>query len=141
MKDDRMYRTAMNCSAYSPSNDSGAQHDKQKESHPEKDNLRESVESIESLLDVKLYNKCGKPTDEGRCYAMLAVLRNELYSGEWGRMLKDLSDRLAGRPHIFKLVDRIEKDIKRIEKLQEAEKTNQSIVDILIKYNSSKKSN
>lgn len=53
---------------------------------------------------------------------MLITLRNELYGGQWERMLKDLNDRLKGRPYIFKLINRIKSDIKRIEKLQEYEK-------------------
>lgn len=55
---------------------------------------------------------------------MLVVLRNELYSGSWDRMLADLKDRLKGRPYIFKLVNRIQDDISRIEKLQDYEKKN-----------------
>lgn len=53
---------------------------------------------------------------------MLVVLREELYGGSWDRMLTDLRDRLRGRPYIFKLVNRIQEDIARIEKLQEYEK-------------------
>ena len=52
---------------------------------------------------------------------MLITLRDELYFGSWDRMLNDLKDRLRGRPYIFKLVNRIEEDIKRIEKLQSYE--------------------
>ena len=53
---------------------------------------------------------------------MLLTLRNELYGGSWERMVKDLNDRLRGRPYIFKLVNRIKDDLKRIEKLIEYEK-------------------
>ncbi|MBI4713006.1 MAG: hypothetical protein HY762_06880 [Planctomycetes bacterium] len=53
---------------------------------------------------------------------MLITLRDELYGGQWDRMLKDLNDRLKGRPYIFKLVNRIKDDVRRIEKLQEYEK-------------------
>jgi hypothetical protein len=52
---------------------------------------------------------------------MLLTLRDELYKGEWGRMLKDLDERTKGRPYIFKLVKRIKEDITRIGKLQEYE--------------------
>jgi hypothetical protein len=55
---------------------------------------------------------------------MLITLRDELYGGSWERMLKDLGDRLKGRPYIFKLVNRIKDDLKRIEKLQEYEEKN-----------------
>ena len=49
---------------------------------------------------------------------MLIILKVELYEGDWASMLEDLRNRLAGRPHIFKLADRITEDIDRIEKLQ-----------------------
>lgn len=72
---------------------------------------------------------------------MLVVLRRELYEGYssggvaavstdgqpelatkrhagWQAMLKDLSNRLEGRPYIFKLANRIRDDIARIEKLR-----------------------
>ncbi|MHC5035732.1 MAG: hypothetical protein ACYTHM_00315 [Planctomycetota bacterium] len=52
---------------------------------------------------------------------MLVTLRDELYFGSWEKMLQDLKDRLKGRPYIFKLVNRIEEDIERIEKLQQYE--------------------
>lgn len=48
---------------------------------------------------------------------MLLILRDELYSGQWEQMRRDLQDRLAGKPYIFKLVHRIEEDLVRIEKL------------------------
>ncbi len=49
---------------------------------------------------------------------MLITLREELYGGSWGKMEQDLADRLRGRPYIFKLVNRIEEDLHRIEKLK-----------------------
>lgn len=61
---------------------------------------------------------------------MLITLRDELYGGSWVRMLKDLNDRLKGRPYIFKLVARIKEDVKRIDKLQDYEKKNKiNLVD------------
>ena len=63
---------------------------------------------------------------------MLITLRDELYGGSWGRMLKDLNDRLKGRPYIFKLVTRIKDDIKRIERLRDYEKKHKiNLVDYL----------
>ncbi len=53
---------------------------------------------------------------------MLVSLRDELYDGSWEQMLKDLKDRLEGKPYIFKLVNRISADIQRIEKLRDYEK-------------------
>ena len=54
---------------------------------------------------------------------MLIILKVELYEGAWDSMLDDLRDRLAGRPHIFKLADRITEDIDRIEKIRDFEST------------------
>ncbi len=56
---------------------------------------------------------------------MLIILKVELYEGNWSSMLEDLRSRLAGRPHIFKLADRITEDIDRIEKLQGFEQSHQ----------------
>lgn len=52
----------------------------------------------------------------------LVTLRDELYGGSWDQMLGDLRDRLKGKPYIFKLVNRIQDDIARIEKLNDYEK-------------------
>lgn len=52
---------------------------------------------------------------------MLLVLRDELYSGSWDKMDEDLSNRLKGRPYIFKLVNRIEEDRERIKVLKSYE--------------------
>lgn len=55
---------------------------------------------------------------------MLITLRDELYEGSWATMLADLKDRLKGKPYIFKLANRIQDDIVRIEKLRDYEKKN-----------------
>lgn len=52
----------------------------------------------------------------------LIALRDEIYSGSWDLMLGDLRDRLEGKPYIFKLVNRIQEDIQRIEALREYER-------------------
>ncbi|MCB9894406.1 MAG: hypothetical protein H6839_08150 [Planctomycetes bacterium] len=52
---------------------------------------------------------------------MLLVLRDELYMGSWDKMVDDLKNRLKGRPYIFKLVNRIEEDLERIETLRSYE--------------------
>jgi len=57
-------------------------------------------------------------SDEHR---MLVVLKVQLYDGVWEPMLDDLRNRLAGKPYIFKLVNRIKDDIERIEQMQEFE--------------------
>ena len=57
-------------------------------------------------------------SDEHR---MLVVLKTQLYDNTWEPMLDDLQNRLAGKPYIFKLVNRIQDDIRRIEEMQEFE--------------------
>jgi hypothetical protein len=57
-------------------------------------------------------------SDEHR---MLVVLKAELYDGSWEPMLDDLRNRLAGKPYIFKLANRIKDDIERIEQMQQFE--------------------
>ena len=57
-------------------------------------------------------------TDEQR---MLVVLKRQLYDGNWATMLDDLRNRLAGKPYIFKLANRIQDDIERIEVLAKFE--------------------
>lgn len=47
----------------------------------------------------------------------LLVLRDELYDGSWDEMKRDLEDRRDGKPFIFKLVNRIDEDLARIEQL------------------------
>ncbi len=64
----------------------------------------------------------------------LIALRDEIYSGSWEVMLGDLRDRLEGKPYIFKLVNRIQDDIQRIEKLRDYEKKNRvNLADYLKK--------
>lgn len=54
-------------------------------------------------------------------HRMLIVLKSQLYDGMWEPMLDDLRNRLAGKPYIFKLANRIQDDIERIEQMQEFE--------------------
>lgn len=54
--------------------------------------------------------------------AMLLSLRDELYGGDWDRMLRDLHARRDGKPYVFKLVNLINEDIARIGKLQDYER-------------------
>ena len=55
-------------------------------------------------------------------HRMLVVLKSQLYDGSWEPMLDDLQNRLAGKPYIFKLANRIKDDIERIEQMQTFEK-------------------
>ena len=57
-------------------------------------------------------------SDEHR---MLVVLKAQLYGGSWEPMLDDLRNRLAGKPYIFKLANRIKDDTERIEQMLEFE--------------------
>ena len=57
-------------------------------------------------------------SDEHR---MLVVLKAQLYDDMWEPMLDDLRNRLSGKPYIFKLANRIQDDIRRIEEMQEFE--------------------
>jgi hypothetical protein len=59
-------------------------------------------------------------TDEHR---MLVVLKSQLYGGSWSPMLDDLKNRLDGKPYIFKLINRINDDVERIEAMKAFEKT------------------
>ena len=54
-------------------------------------------------------------------HRMLVVLKAQLYSGNWETMLDDLKNRLAGKPYIFKLTNRINDDIERIEEMRKFE--------------------
>jgi len=56
---------------------------------------------------------------------MLIILQSELYEGSWQPMLTDLRNRLEGKPYIFKLANRINDDIERIEELQAFEEKHQ----------------
>ena len=51
----------------------------------------------------------------------LLVLCDELYDGSWEEMRRDLEDRRDGKPFIFKLVNRIDEDLKRIDRLSKYE--------------------
>ncbi len=63
-------------------------------------------------------NFAGSLSDEHR---MLVVLKAELYGGTWEPMLDDLQNRLAGKPYIFKLINRINDDIERIQEMRKFE--------------------
>jgi hypothetical protein len=57
----------------------------------------------------------------GNEHKMLVVLKAQLYDGRWGPMLDDLKNRLAGKPYIFKLTNRIKDDVERIEQMRDFE--------------------
>lgn len=53
---------------------------------------------------------------------LLLVLKRELYDGDWQPMIRDLKNRLAGRPYVLKLAARIEDDLRRIEEMSQLER-------------------
>lgn len=55
---------------------------------------------------------------------MLVFLKTALYDGQWDLMVRDLEDRLHGRPFIFKLAHRIQDDLDRIHRLRAFEVAN-----------------
>ena len=64
----------------------------------------------------------------------LLTLRDELYGGSWDQMRGDLKDRLGNKPYIFKLVSRIQDDLKRIDRLSDYEQKNKvNLADFLKK--------
>jgi len=54
-------------------------------------------------------------------HKMLIILKAQLYGGKWEPMHQDLKNRLEGKPYIFKLANRINDDIERIEQMQQFE--------------------
>jgi len=54
-------------------------------------------------------------------HKMLIVLKAQLYGGKWQPMYDDLKNRLEGKPYIFKLANRINDDIERIEQMRKFE--------------------
>ena len=55
-------------------------------------------------------------------HKMLVILKAQLYGNRWEPMLQDLQNRLEGKPYIFKLANRINDDIGRIERMRNFEK-------------------
>ncbi len=53
---------------------------------------------------------------------ILLVLRDDLYEGSWALMRQDLVDRREGRPCVFKLSQRIARDVERIDRLRAVER-------------------
>ena len=83
------------------------------------DNSDNSDSGVETSFDKAVGDFVAGLTDEQR---MLVVLKAQLYGGSWEPMLSDLQNRLAGKPYIFKLANRIKDDIERIERMREFER-------------------
>ncbi|MDD5135072.1 MAG: hypothetical protein PHP01_06660 [Phycisphaerae bacterium] len=54
-------------------------------------------------------------------HKMLIILKSQLYGGKWEPMYQDLKNRLDGKPYIFKLANRINDDVERIEQMRQFE--------------------
>ena len=78
---------------------------------PSKNSNKNSKTSVSNVLSDFVDGL----SDEHR---MLVVLKAQLYGGTWEPMLDDLKNRLVGKPYIFKLVNRINDDIERIQQMQ-----------------------
>lgn len=72
----------------------------------------------ETAGSFKVQDYIGRLSDEHR---MLVILKAQIYDDSWEPMLDDLKNRLAGKPYIFKLMNRIQDDIARIEEMQKFE--------------------
>jgi hypothetical protein len=68
-------------------------------------------------LDPEAFLASLQPEEE-----MLLRIRDELYEGSWETMRRDLQNRLAGKPYIFKLVSRIEHDLQAVALLARYER-------------------
>ena len=77
-----------------------------------------SNEDSENTVDKVVSDFVSGLSEEHR---MLIVLKSQLYGGTWEPMLDDLHNRLSGKPYIFKLANRIQDDIERIEEMQDFE--------------------
>lgn len=81
---------------------------------PNENNDKGREQAVSGAVD----EYAGRLSEESR---MLVVLKAQLYGGKWESMVEDLRNRLAGKPYIFKLANRIKDDIERIEKMIEFE--------------------
>ena len=80
---------------------------------------RKSNKGGSTPLDQAVKDFAAGLSEESR---MLVTLKSQLYSGSWEPMLDDLHNRISGKPYIFKLVNRIQDDIERIEQMAAFEK-------------------
>lgn len=79
---------------------------------------RGSKNRTDEKMSKTVADYVGRLSDE---HKMLIALKAHLYGGSWEPMVGDLQNRLAGKPYIFKLANRIQDDIERIEQMQKFE--------------------
>jgi hypothetical protein len=77
--------------------------------------VENSKKSGKTAVSRTVRDFVGSLSDEHR---MLVILKAQLYGGAWEAMLDDLRNRLAGKPYIFKLANRIKDDVERIEQMR-----------------------
>ncbi len=77
-----------------------------------------NTDGVKTELDRAVADYVDNLHEEHR---MLVALKTHLYAGSWEPMLDDLRNRLLGKPYIFKLVNRIQDDIERIEEMRRFE--------------------
>jgi hypothetical protein len=77
-----------------------------------------SDKSSDTVVEKVVDEFVARLSDEHR---MLVILKAQLYGGSWEPMLDDLKNRLEGKPYIFKLANRINDDIERIEQMRKFE--------------------
>jgi len=75
---------------------------------------RKAGKDGETSVDAAVKEFADVLSEESR---MLITLKQQLYGGSWEPMLDDLHNRVSGKPYIFKLVNRIQDDIERIEQM------------------------
>ena len=80
--------------------------------------IENSNKGVETRKSDAVRDFVDRLSDEHR---MLVILKAQLYGGTWEPMLDDLQNRLAGKPYIFKLVNRIKDDIERIKQMRKFE--------------------
>lgn len=91
--------------------------------------MAEPTRTSKNRKDVEVGKAVGAPQGSLDDYVshlsaehrMLVALKRQLYDGSWEPMLDDLRNRLSGKPYIFKLVNRIQEDIERIEEMKRFE--------------------
>ena len=64
---------------------------------------------------------------------VLLELKDHLYEGSWERILEDLRARLDNKPYIYKLSQRITRDVAAIERMKAYEKIKQVDLSRLLK--------
>lgn len=64
----------------------------------------------------------GEYLDLSEGEAMIVEIREDLYFGNTDNLIRDLEDRKAGRPYIFKLANRLDDDIARARGITEIER-------------------